>query len=150
MFKINLICRRRAVGYQLVMPSVGSRRLPTVAHWRSRRWASGSVLSGGTSFLPANDEVSVMTPPEWVNPEGHQFRDHTHTQYRNLNDHYCNSTHPMWSKVFQYTYLAYFTLQDTLVMLNTLCKVEDHENHVRWIYFTTVLYMGESQKYARR
>ena len=34
------------------------------------------------------------------------------------------------------------TLQRTLIMLNTLCKVEDHENHVRWIYLTTVLYMG--------
>ena len=33
-------------------------------------------------------------------------------------------------------------------MLNTRHKVEDHENHVRWIYFTAVLYMGESQKYA--
>ena len=31
-------------------------------------------------------------------------------------------------------------------MLNTLRKVKDHENHVRWIYLTTVLYMGESQK----
>ena len=29
MFKINLICRRRAVGYQLVMPPVGCRRWPT-------------------------------------------------------------------------------------------------------------------------
>ena len=46
-------------------------------------------------------------------------------------------------------FLAYFTLQDMLVMLNTLHKVEDHENHVRWIYLTTVLYMGESQKYVR-
>ena len=35
-------------------------------------------------------------------------------------------------------------------MLNTLRKVEDHENHVIWIYFTTVFYMGESQKYARK
>ena len=34
-------------------------------------------------------------------------------------------------------------------MINTMRKVEDHENHVRWIYLTTVLYMGESQKYAR-
>ena len=29
-------------------------------------------------------------------------------------------------------------------------KVADHENHVRWIYLTTVLRMGEGQKYARR
>ena len=35
------------------------------------------------------------------------------------------------------------------VMLNTQRKVEDHENHARWIHFATVLYMGESQKYAR-
>ena len=34
-------------------------------------------------------------------------------------------------------------------MLKSQPKVEDHENHVRWIYLTTVLYMGESQKYAR-
>ena len=30
--------------------------------------------------------------------------------------------------------IAYFTLQGTFVMLNALCKVEDDENHVRWIY----------------
>ena len=47
-------------------------------------------------------------------------------------------------------FLACFTLQGTLVMLNTLHKVEDHENHWRLIYLTTVLYMGESQKYARK
>ena len=41
------------------------------------------------------------------------------------------------------------TLPGTLFMLNTLRKVEDHDNHVRWIYLTTVLYVGESQKYAR-
>ena len=46
-------------------------------------------------------------------------------------------------------FLAYFALQRTIVMLNTLRKVEDHENQVGWIYLTTVLYMGESQKYAR-
>ena len=46
-------------------------------------------------------------------------------------------------------FLAYFTLQGTLVMLNTLRKVEDQENHVGWIYLTTVLYMGDSRKYAR-
>ena len=28
-------------------------------------------------------------------------------------------------------------------------NVADHENHVRWVYLTTVLYMGECQKYAR-
>ena len=31
-----------------------------------------------------------------------------------------------------------------------MCKVADHENHVRWIYLTTVLCMGECQKYARK
>ena len=39
-------------------------------------------------------------------------------------------------------FLTYFTRQGTLIMLNALCKVEDHENHVRWIYLTTVLNMG--------
>ena len=47
-------------------------------------------------------------------------------------------------------FLAYFTLQGTLVMLNTLSQVEDHETYVRWIYLTTVLYMRESQTYARK
>ena len=28
-------------------------------------------------------------------------------------------------------------------------NVADHETHVRWIYLTTVLCMGECQKYAR-
>ena len=46
-------------------------------------------------------------------------------------------------------HLAYFTLQSMLTMLNTLHKVEDHENHVSWIYLTTVLYMEESQKHVR-
>ena len=31
---------------------------------------------------------------------------------------------------------------------NIMCKVADRENHVRWIYLTTVLCMGEGQKYA--
>ena len=31
-------------------------------------------------------------------------------------------------------------------MLNTLRKVEDHENHVRWIYLATVLNMGGGGK----
>ena len=31
-------------------------------------------------------------------------------------------------------------------MLNILHKVEDHENHVRWIYLTTILNMEEIQK----
>ena len=32
--------------------------------------------------------------------------------------------------------------QVTLIILTVLRKVEDHENHVRWIHLTTVLYMG--------
>ena len=36
------------------------------------------------------------------------------------------------------------------IMLNTLHKVEDHENHVRVIYLITVFYIGASEKYARR
>ena len=36
-------------------------------------------------------------------------------------------------KPYKMYFLAYFTLQGTLVMINTLHKVEDHENHVRWI-----------------
>ena len=54
-------------------------------------------------------------------------------------------------KPYKMHFLVYFTRQDTLVMQNTLCKVEDHANHARWIYLTTVLYMyiWERQKYAR-
>ena len=52
-------------------------------------------------------------------------------------------------KPYKIQFLTYFALQCTLIVLNTLRKVEDHENHVRWIYLTTVLNMGQSQKYAR-
>ena len=52
-------------------------------------------------------------------------------------------------KPYKMYFLEYFTLQCTLVMLITLRKVDDHENHVRWIYLTTVLYMWRSQKYTR-
>ena len=52
-------------------------------------------------------------------------------------------------KPYKMHFLAYFTLQGMIVMLNTLRKIEDHENHVRWIYLTTVLYMGEIYNYAR-
>ena len=52
-------------------------------------------------------------------------------------------------KPYKMYFLAYFTLQDMLVMLNILRKVENHENHVRWIYIKTVLNMGDSRKYAR-
>ena len=51
--------------------------------------------------------------------------------------------------------LAWKTIQNAfsrilynLIKLNIMCKVADHENHVRWIYLTTVLCMGEGQKYA--
>ena len=30
-------------------------------------------------------------------------------------------------------------------MLNTLYKVEDHENHVRWIYLIFILHGGKSE-----
>ena len=53
-------------------------------------------------------------------------------------------------KPYKMHFLAYFTLQGALIMLNTLRKVEDHENHVRLIYFTIFLNMGDSRKYARR
>ena len=46
-------------------------------------------------------------------------------------------------------FLVYFTLQVTLIMLNILHKDEDHENHARWIYLTTVLNIGQGWKYAR-
>ena len=46
------------------------------------------------------------------------------------------------------TYI-YFTLQGTLILLNTLRNVAGRENHVRWIYLTTVLNMGDSRKHAR-
>ena len=49
-------------------------------------------------------------------------------------------------KPYKMHYLAYCTFQGTSIALR---KVEDHENHVRWIYLTTVLYMGKSEKYAR-
>ena len=53
-------------------------------------------------------------------------------------------------KPYKMHFLTYFTLQGTLIKLNILCKVADHENHVRWIYLTTVLCMTEGQKYARK
>ena len=37
-----------------------------------------------------------------------------------------------------------------LVMLNTLREVVDHDNHVRWIYLTTVLYMGGGEVRSMR
>ena len=44
---------------------------------------------------------------------------------------------------------AFSRILYTLIKLNKMCKVADHENHVRWIYLTTVLCMGEGQKYAK-
>ena len=40
-------------------------------------------------------------------------------------------------KPYRMHFLSYITHQDMLVMLNTLHKVADHENHVKWIYLTT-------------
>ena len=53
-------------------------------------------------------------------------------------------------KPYKMYFNAYLTLQGTLLMLNTLHKVEDHENHARWIYLTTILHKEESQKYVRK
>ena len=47
------------------------------------------------------------------------------------------------------TYFTHFASLGTLIKLNTLCKVADHENHVRWMYLTTILCMGEGHKYTR-
>ena len=54
-------------------------------------------------------------------------------------------------KPYKINFLAYFyiLMHFILIKLNTLCKVADHENHVRWIYLTTVLCIVEGQKYAR-
>ena len=56
--------------------------------------------------------------------------------------------HLTW-KTIQNAFSAYFTLQCTLIKLNIMRNVADHENHVRWVHLTTVLCMGECQKYAR-
>ena len=42
-------------------------------------------------------------------------------------------------------FLAYFSLQGALIMLNTLRKVEDRENHVRWIYLDCSQHGGKSE-----
>ena len=54
-------------------------------------------------------------------------------------------------KSYKIHFLAYLTLQGTLVKLNALREIEYNEKYmyVRWIYLTTVLNMGESRKYAR-
>ena len=36
-------------------------------------------------------------------------------------------------KPYKMHFVAYFTLQDTLIMLPISRKVENYENHVRWI-----------------
>ena len=47
-------------------------------------------------------------------------------------------------KPYKMRFLAYFIYTSRHVsQLNTLLKVENHENHVSWIYLTTVLYMGK-------
>ena len=53
------------------------------------------------------------------------------------------------SHMENHTKCAYVALQGTLVMLNILCKVDDHENDVRWIYLTAVRNIRESRKCAR-
>ena len=52
---------------------------------------------------------------------------------------------------YKTNFLAYFILQGTLTMLHILRKVEDHENHVRWMYLTYHCSQhGEtSEKYVR-
>ena len=54
MFKINLICRRRAVGYQLVMPSAadgGPLTEPTMGHRQRAIWGSMFQRIGSWSYL---------------------------------------------------------------------------------------------------
>ena len=53
----------------------------------------------------------------------------------------------MTGKPYKMHFLAYFY---TLIKLNIMCKVADHESHVRWIYLTTVPCVGEGQKYVRK
>ena len=53
--------------------------------------------------------------------------------------------HLTWKTIQNAFSRILYALQVTFVMLNTctLRKIEDHENHVRLIYLTTVLYMGK-------
>ena len=44
---------------------------------------------------------------------------------------------------------AFSRILYTLMHFNIMRNVADHENHVRWVYLTTVLCMGKCQKYAR-
>ena len=53
-------------------------------------------------------------------------------------------------KPYKMNFLTYLALRGKLIMINTLQKLEDHENHARWIYLTIVLNMGKSRKYARK
>ena len=43
----------------------------------------------------------------------------------------------LYGKPYKIHFLAYFTLQDALIMINIFCKDEDHENHVRRLDLTT-------------
>ena len=43
-------------------------------------------------------------------------------------------------KPYKMHFLTYFTCQGTIIKPNTLCKVADHENHVRWIYLTKLMF----------
>ena len=56
---------------------------------------------------------------------------------------------PPESLATRWDFVTYFTLQGALIIINTLFKVVHHENHVRWMYLTTVINMGERRKYAR-
>ena len=51
--------------------------------------------------------------------------------------------HRTWKTIQKKYFIVYFTFQGDLIMPNTLRIIEYHENHVRWIYLTTVLNMGE-------
>ena len=56
--------------------------------------------------------------------------------------------HLAW-KTIQYAFSRIFTLQDTLIKLDALCKVENHENHVRLIYHKFSQH-GENRQFAMR
>ena len=52
--------------------------------------------------------------------------------------------HLTW-KLYKMHFLAYFILQGEKYFV----QCEDNENHMRWMYLTTVLNMGVSLKYVR-
>ena len=58
-------------------------------------------------------------------------------------------SHAMREEFILKHFLTYLTLQGTLIKLNIcLCKVEDHENHLTWVYLTAVLNIGGSRKHT--